>query len=238
LPEVPVVGFERVGEAMYALSRNGWFEATGFTAEDAKRRDMYKENALRAGYEKTFKDYDDYLRGLEMKARISDFTPAYLNRITQLTNKSNQFNLTTKRYTLEEMEAVSRAGEYVRLVGKLEDKFGDNGVVSVVIGKRDGDELHMELWLMSCRVLRRGMEYAMLDVLARRCAALGINSVFGYYYKTEKNGMVAGLFQSFGFENVSTGHNGDSVWRLEISGYERRNDIIDVKAVFAEDGQE
>ena len=126
---------------------------------------MYKENALRTKLEHSFSDYGEYLQSLHMTARIKDFEPLYMNRIVQLTNKSNQFNLTTKRYTLSEMESLATNPAYIRLYGKLEDKFGDNGVVSVIIGKKEKDGLHIELWLMSCRVLKRDMELAMLDKL-------------------------------------------------------------------------
>ena len=100
-----------------------------------------------------------------MTAVIKDFDDVYIQRIAQLTNKSNQFNLTTKRFTQAEMEAVMADDRYVRLYGKLEDKYGDNGVITVVLGRKEGTVLHIELWLMSCRVLKRDMELAMLDSL-------------------------------------------------------------------------
>ena len=126
---------------------------------------MYKKNALRAAAMASFGDYNDYLKSLEMHAVIDDFIPVYLARITQLTNKSNQFNVTTRRYTPAEMESVFEDDGYIRLYGKLIDKFGDNGVVSVVIGRKNGTALDIDLWLMSCRVLKRDMEFAMLDRL-------------------------------------------------------------------------
>ena len=110
-----------------------------------------------------------------------------LPRIVQLTNKSNQFNLTTRRYTQSEMEQVAESPNYIRLYGRLRDKFGDNGIVSVVIGEISGDALHIDLWLMSCRVLKRDMELAMLDELVEQCRTRGIRTIYGYYYQTAKN---------------------------------------------------
>ncbi|HJB61280.1 MAG TPA: HAD-IIIC family phosphatase, partial [Candidatus Ruminococcus gallistercoris] len=196
------------------IDRSGFFEVTSFSEDDLKRNEMYKKNALRAAEMASFGDYGDYLRSLEMHAVIDDFLPVYIARITQLTNKSNQFNVTTKRYTPAEMEATFESPDYIRLYGKLIDKFGDNGVVSVVIGRKNGKTLDIELWLMSCRVLKRDMELAMLDRLVERCREAGIETIRGYYYPTAKNNMVRGLFDSFGFEKVSEDADGSTVWQL------------------------
>ena len=163
-----------------------------------------------------------------MNAGIDDFIPRYIQRITQLSNKSNQFNVTTKRYTTAEMEAVFASDEYIRLYGKLTDKFGDNGVVSVVIGKKDGKTLNMELWLMSCRVLKRDMELAMLDTLVEKCRQQGIDTIKGYYYPTAKNGMVKELYKSFGFDKISEDEDGNTVWTMSVADYEKKNHVINV----------
>lgn len=228
LPSVSVINLTSVGDAMYKLSRSGFFEITSISADDLKRNEMYAANAMRAAQQKSFESYEDYLLSLDMKAVIEDFKPVYLQRITQLTNKSNQFNLTTKRYSDKDMEAVCASTEHIRLYGKLEDKFGDNGIVSVVIGKCQGDTLHVELWLMSCRVLKRDMELAMLDELAAQCKQRGISRIIGYYYKTPKNNMVSELYGTFGFELVEKSDNGDSVWSLDISDYENKNHVIKI----------
>ena len=161
-----------------------------------------------------------------MDAVIDDFTPMYIQRITQLSNKSNQFNVTTKRYTTAEMEAVFESSEYIRLYGKLIDKFGDNGVVSVVIGKKDGDTLNMELWLMSCRVLKRDMELAMLDTLVEKCREQGIKTIKGYYYPTAKNKMVKELYGTFGFDKISEDEQGNTVWQMDVDSYEKKCHVI------------
>ncbi len=220
---------DSVENYIMTIDRNGYFEVTNFSEDDLKRNEMYKANAQRAAQQATFTDYKDYLLSLDMKAVIDDFIPVYLQRITQLTNKSNQFNVTTRRYTATEMEEVCASPDYIRLYGKLIDKFGDNGVVSVVIGKKDGAVLNMELWLMSCRVLKRDMELAMLDRLVERCRDQGIETIRGYYYPTAKNGMVKELYGFFGFNKVSEDENGNTVWELAVDGYENRNHVIVVE---------
>ena len=211
------------------LDRNGYFEVTNFSEDDLKRNEMYKANAERASQQASFADYNEYLLSLDMTAVIDDFLPVYLQRITQLSNKSNQFNVTTKRYTPTEMEEVFASNDYIRLYGKLVDKFGDNGVVSVVIGKKDGAVLNMELWLMSCRVLKRNMEFAMLDRLVERCREQGITTIKGYYYPTAKNNMVKDLYGRFGFDKISEDEQGNTVWLLDVAGYENKCHVIKVE---------
>ena len=218
-----------VEDYIKTIDRNGYFELTSYTADDIKRNEMYRANIQRAGAEKKFSDYGEYLKSLEMEAYIDKFDDVALARITQLTNKSNQFNLTTKRYTLNEMEDVFGDDKYIKIYGRLADKFGDNGIVSVVIGRIDGNELHIDLWLMSCRVLKREMEYAMLDRLVEICRKNGISVINGYYYKTAKNAMVKDLFTDFGFEKTSENENGDRTFRMNTDGYENKNKSINVK---------
>lgn len=208
------------------IDKNGFFEVTSFSDDDLKRNEMYKANAERAEVIKKFESYDDYLKSLEMKALIDSFKPLDLQRITQLTNKSNQFNLTTKRYTLAEIEKISENKSYVTLCGRLSDKFGDNGIVSVIIGKIQNESLHIDLWLMSCRVLKRYMEYAMLDRLVYKAKQKGIKKLVGYYFKTKKNSMVKNLFGEFGFEKVKE-ENENTVWELCLENYESKNKFIE-----------
>ena len=137
-----------------------------------------------------------------MVGEIDAFSPVYLDRITQLTNKTNQFNLTTRRYTKAEMEAIAADPQYVTLYGRLTDVFGDNGLVSVVIGRREDRTLHVDLWLMSCRVLKRGMEDAMLDALVLRARETGVDSIVGHYIPTPRNGMVAEHYAKLGFARL------------------------------------
>ncbi|MDO5559505.1 MAG: HAD-IIIC family phosphatase [Oscillospiraceae bacterium] len=210
------------------LDRNSYFELTSYTADDVKRNDMYKANLQRLQSMKKFSDYNEYLLSLDMKAQISDFEPVYLERIVQLTNKSNQFNLTTKRYTMAEMSDTFESPDYIRLFGKLTDKYGDNGIVSVVIGEIKNTQLHIDLWLMSCRVLKRNMEYAMLDELISQCSKRGISEVYGYYYKTAKNSMVENLYGDFGFMQTENNEDGSRVFRLCTDDYMGKNKVIKV----------
>ncbi len=228
LPGVLAPDIKNVESYIQIIDKAGYFEVTSFSEDDIKRNEMYKKNAERAVQQKQFSNYNDYLKSLEMVAVIDDFDPIYLQRIVQLTNKSNQFNLTTKRYTQAEMEEVFHSDNYIRLYGKLTDKFGDNGVVSVVIGKKENSSLHIDLWLMSCRVLKRDMEFAMLDELVKECLKNNISEIFGYYYKTAKNNMVKDLFASFGFEKINAAENGDSVWKLNTADYTPSNHVIKV----------
>jgi len=201
------------------LDRNRYFEVVALSDDDKKRGEMYKANAQRASLQKSFSDYGEYLDSLDMSAEIKPFAPPYIQRIAQLTNKSNQFNVTTRRYTDAEIEAVSKSENHIALYGKLSDKFGDNGVVSVVIGhEEDGDTLHIDLWIMSCRVLKREMEFAMLDKVVESAKARGLKKIAGYYYPTAKNGMVKELFGLFGFSKISE-NDGNTVWELDLSDF-------------------
>ncbi len=144
---------------IHDIDRAGYFEMTTFSKDDLKRNEMYKENLERVQLQNSFSSYEEYLHSLNMEAAIKPFEAIYMSRIAQLTNKSNQFNLTTKRYTQEEIEQTALdTDNYITLYGKLADCFGDNGVVSVVIGKITENKVDIILWLMSCRVLKRDME--------------------------------------------------------------------------------
>lgn len=213
------------------LDHNGYFEVTSLSEDDRKRNEMYKANVLRAKQEASFTDYGSYLRSLQMKAIIRPFESMYMSRIAQLTNKSNQFNLTTRRYTQAEIEKAAADAAFITLYGKLEDKFGDNGVVSVVIGHKEAKELlelHVDLWLMSCRVLKRDMEFAMMDALVDACREQGISVIYGYYYPTGKNGMVKDFYAGQGFEKIGE-RTEETVWKYEIpDNYEKKNNYIEI----------
>ena len=210
-----------------AIDRAGYFEVTTLTLDDANREAMYKDNAARSRQQTLFTDYNEYLRSLEMSATIRPFEPIYVQRIAQLTNKSNQFNLTTKRYSVQEIEAAAADLANITLYGKLSDKFGDNGVVSIVIGKQEDAELHIILWLMSCRVLKRDMEFAMMDELVRLAKTRGVESLVGYYYPTAKNGMVKDFYSKQGFTVQTEDDMGNAVWQLDIKdGYINKQSAI------------
>ncbi len=229
---VAVPAIDSIENYILQIDRSGFFEATSLSADDLKRNEMYRENSKRLELQASFTNYEDYLKSLEMNAEIQSFVPMYMSRIAQLTNKSNQFNLTTKRYSQSEIEAVAEDPGRITLYGKLGDKFGDNGVVSIVIGRIDGDagdELHMELWLMSCRVLKRDMEYAMMDELVDKARKAGIRKLIGYYYPTAKNAMVSNFYELQGFRKISEDSEGNTVWEFEIpDDYENKQHVIKV----------
>jgi FkbH-like protein len=211
------------------IDHSGFFEVTNLSADDAKRNEMYKENAKRAQLEASFDNYGDYLKSLEMKGTVKNFEPIYMERIAQLSNKSNQFNLTTRRYTRAEIEEIAGSDEYIDIYGKLEDKFGDNGVVSVVIGHKNGDVLDMDLWIMSCRVLKRDMEYAMMDELVNKAKSAGIRTIRGYYYPTAKNKMVRDFYAQMGFTLINEDEEGNRTWEFTVEdNYENKNRYIAV----------
>ncbi|MBA4357670.1 MAG: hypothetical protein C0405_08100, partial [Desulfovibrio sp.] len=216
LPEVavPDVG-QDVSFYPRIIERAGYFETTALSAEDLARTRQYADNAQRTAQEERFHNYDDFLRSLQMTAEIRPFAPVYLERIAQLTNKTNQFNLTTRRYSLAEIEAVAADPAMVHLYGRLTDTFGDNGLVSVVIARVEDHSLDILLWLMSCRVLKRGMEDAMFDALLAQARARGLRELTGSYLPTAKNSMVSEHYARLGFTRVELAENGDSRWRLE-----------------------
>lgn len=232
--QLPGVVAAEIGEPYQYIAnidRGGYFEVTTFSTDDRKRNEMYQENVKRQNLQSRFANYQDYLLSLKMKATIKPFEPIYLARIAQLSNKSNQFNLTTRRYTQSEIETIADDDDYISLYGKLEDCFGDNGVVSVVIGRIDEKKaLSIDLWIMSCRVLKRDMEYAMMDTLVHRCQDCGIRQIRGFYYPTAKNAMVKDFYQVMGFTKLHEDIKGNSEWLFELrNGYNTKNNVINVE---------
>ena len=163
-----------------------------------------------------------------MTADIKPFSSIYLDRIAQLTNKTNQFNLTTKRYTTGEIENITFSDNYIKIYGKLNDKYGENGLIAITIGSLKEKRCHVDLWLMSCRVLKRDMEFAMLDELIRQCKKKSISEIIGYYYKSAKNNMVSDLYERFGFVLNEVNSEG-TIWKLDISQYKNKNKFIKVE---------
>ena len=232
IPDVKVPEIEDIVKFITTLDRAGYFEVTSLSADDLQRNDMYKANVERRKQEAGYTNYADYLLSLDMDAQIKPFEPVYMARIAQLTNKSNQFNLTTKRCSQTEIEGFANDPSYITLYGKLNDKFGDNGVVSVVFGHKDaedGESFHIDLWLMSCRVLKRDMEFAMMDELVSRCREKGICRLKGYYYPTAKNGMVKDFYELQGFTKIREDAEGNTEWEFVIpEQYEKKNKVIRV----------
>ena len=227
-PEISVVEAQAPERFIQLVDHSGYFEVTQLTADDLVRSAMYQANAERMRLEQTFTDYQDYLYSLEMRAEIRDFEPIHLQRIAQLTNKTNQFNLTTKRFSDAEMARIAADPSYIRLYGRLEDKFGDNGIVSIVVGRIEGKQLHLILWLMSCRVLKRDMERAMFEALIARCRQRGIEELVGYYYPTPKNGMVKDFYSSLGFEKWAEDAEGNTTWIYPLAHHVSKEVPIEI----------
>jgi len=217
LPEVavPEVGSD-VSCFAEALERERYFEVEKVVQDDLSRSAYYSSNVQRNAYQADFRDYGDFLASLEMKAEIGAFIPVYLGRITQLINKTNQFNLTTRRYTNAEVEAISRDPAFITLYGRLADRFGNNGLVSVLIGHTWDKTVELDLWLMSCRVLKREMEFAMFDALVEECQVRGIRKIVGVYIPSKKNGMVAGHYASLGFTRLDGTSADRELWHYEM----------------------
>ncbi|MDA9762912.1 HAD-IIIC family phosphatase [Gammaproteobacteria bacterium] len=225
--EVPDVGDDVTLYIDY-LDRSGYFESISLSSEDLSRSKYYSDNAQRETAQQTFDSYGDFLLSLDMTAEIKTFSPVYLDRITQLTNKTNQFNLTTKRYSLGEISLIANSDEHISLYGKLSDKFGDNGLVSVIVGSIKDSTCTIDLWLMSCRVLKREMEYAMLDELTRQCIAYDVSQIIGIYLPSARNDMVSSLYEDLGFSLIETNDSG-SKWFLNIAKPSEMNKYIKVE---------
>ena len=211
------------------LDHGGYFEVTTLSGEDLKKTELYHANAQRRRAQAAFADYGAYLDSLEMTATIRGFEPLYIQRIAQLTNKSNQFNLTTLRCSEDDIRGMAENPAWLCLYGKLVDKFGDNGVVTVVAGQSEGETLHLRLWLMSCRVLKRGMEDAMMDAVVADAAARGLKTIRGYYYPTAKNGMVKEFYAGMGFAKVDEDADGNTTWELSVEGYTPRHPHMQIQ---------
>ncbi|MFG5120819.1 HAD-IIIC family phosphatase [Methylorubrum sp. POS3] len=192
VPELPpdVSGYaDRIAQA-------GYFEALGVTSEDRARSGHY---AARREVEAQRSDLPAYLAGLEMRLLWRPFTPADLPRIVQLINKTNQFNLTTRRIDEGEAAALLTDPDTLALSFRLIDRLADNGIIGVIIGRRSGTDLIVETWLMSCRVIGRGVEAAMCDVLVAAARDRGVDRLIGLYRPSPKNGMVRDLYPRLGF---------------------------------------
>ena len=179
------------------------FETASYSADDAKRTQQYREESVRRSFETSFTSYDDYLQGLEMKAVAAPFDSFYYPRIAQLTQRSNQFNLRTVRYTEAQIEAVAKDDDHLTIYFMLKDKFGDHGLISVVIlDKQENATLFVNEWLMSCRVLKRGMEEFIVNKMVQTAMEHGFKKIIGEYLPTPKNAMVKNLYETMGFTRV------------------------------------
>lgn len=221
--ELPLVAVPEVPEdpALYPriLAAAGYFEAVGFSQEDRDRAAYYQANARRAVALQASGDMDSYLASLGMTCMIGRVDAVTRPRVAQLINKSNQFNLTTRRYSEAEVAAVEADPGRHAIQIRLTDTFGDNGIISVVIADKSGPVWEIDTWLMSCRVLGRRVEQAVLNHLAAAARAEGAAALIGRYIPSAKNKMVAQHYEKLGFELVDTGSDGVTVHKLSLSGF-------------------
>ena len=228
LPEAAVPKVESVENFIEVLDHSGYFEVTSLSTEDLGKTAQYQARAKAQSLQASFENYEDYLLSLEMKAEITGFEPMYVQRITQLTNKSNQFNLTTLRCSEDEVTKMQESPNYICLCGRLIDKFSDNGIVTVVAGEIQGDELNIKLWLMSCRVLKRELEEVMMNELMKKAAEQKLSYVNGVYIPTVKNHMVEKFYGDMGFELCSSDENGETHWRMKVDEYQHKKSAVSV----------
>jgi FkbH-like protein len=225
LPEVAVPELPS-DPALYArtLAAAGYFESVIFADEDVNRARYYQDNAKRVNLQKWAGNIDTYLESLQMEVTFQPFDEPGRARITQLINKSNQYNLTTKRYTEAEVAAAERDASCFTLQARLSDSFGDNGMISVVICRElTPSEWEIDTWLMSCRVLGRRVEQTVLRQMLEHARRKGIRRLVGIYRPTDKNKLVEDHYSKLGFSEISRATDGTTVW-------ERHADSANIKA--------
>ena len=221
LPEVAVPELPE-DPAFYTtcLAAGGYFENAELTSDDLTRAASYQDNAKRAEIRQTLGDYDAYLDSLRMQLDVRPFDGVGRARIAQLINKSNQFNLTTRRRSETEVAAIEADDAWLGLQFRLSDSFGDNGMISVVILHFADETAIVDTWLMSCRVLERKVEQAVLNLIVAEAAGRNIGSVLGEFVPSARNQMVSDHYAKLGFELLDQpGGGGASQWQLSVTDY-------------------
>ena len=219
LPEVAVP--ELPNEPAYyarTLAAGGYFEAVAFATEDLKRAGFYQDNAKRANLQKQVDGVDAYLASLDMTITFQPFDAIGRARIVQLINKSNQYNLTTRRYTDPEVTAAENDPEVFTLQVRLADIFGDNGMISVVICRPgEAGAWDIDTWLMSCRVLGRKVEHMVLREILEHARAARVHKLTGSYRPTDRNKLVIDHYSKLGFTKVAEEESGLTRWELLVN---------------------
>ncbi|MBF0312086.1 MAG: HAD-IIIC family phosphatase [Oligoflexia bacterium] len=221
VPDLPV----DPAEYLPYLSSLNLFETASYSENDSIRTQQYKEEANRVIFEKTFINEDDFLRNLEMSSDVGTFSTYNIPRIAQLTQRSNQFNLRTIRYTEDEIKQIASSKIHHTLSFTLKDKFGDHGLISSIIlkeveEKKQAKALFIDTWVMSCRVLKRGMEQFILNQIVTLAKQNGYSTILGEYLPTKKNALVQDLYKNLGMIQYG------SHWILNISDYQEKTTFI------------
>ena len=235
LPEVAVPELPD-DPALYArtLAAAGYFESLAFGDDDRNRADSYEANAKRVAIRDQVADIEAYLTSLDMKITFKPFDAVGRSRIAQLINKSNQFNLTTKRYSELDVASFEADPRVFTLQVRLEDAFGDNGMISVIVCRISAPEVwEIDTWLMSCRVLGRRVEQAVLREILDRAGASGARRVIGKYLPTERNELVRDHFRKLGFELVEEDRLGATTWTIDVGADVEAAPMIVERADFA-----
>jgi FkbH-like protein len=214
VPELP----EDPAEYVSYLETLNLFETASFTQDDTARTEMYQTEDTRRKSQAQYSSIDEYLQSLNMVAEVGDFTNSfYVPRIAQLTQRSNQFNLRTVRYTEADIQRIAQDPAFVPFYFCLSDKFGSYGLISVVIlQKQDDKTLFVDTWLMSCRVLKRGVEQFVLNTIVEYAQKNRFEHIIGEYIPTSKNAMVKEHYTKLGFENTDK----PNVWKLNVAEYQ------------------
>ncbi len=231
LPEVAVPELPD-DPALFAgtLAAGGYFEGLAITGDDQERSRQYQANAERDRLRQSVTDMAAYLRSLEMHLIWSPFDSIGLSRIVQLINKTNQFNLTTRRYSQEEVAETMADRQCITFQLRLIDRFGDNGIISAIMGRiADDRTLELDTWLMSCRVLGRQVEESTLNLIVQHAAALGLERIVGFYVPTAKNGIVKEHFARLGFALTQAAEDGSTIWSLNVASYEPKTTFIEIQ---------
>ncbi len=231
--ELPMVAVPEVSDEPSSypqtLADAGYFEALGITDDDRARSAQYQGNRQREALKASVTDLPSYLRGLEMQLIWRRFDQIGLQRTVQLINKTNQFNLTTRRYTEDDVLAIMRDNRAFGLQLRLLDRFGDNGIIAILIGRMLNEtDLLIDTWLMSCRVLGRQVEPTSLNLIVTQARALAATRVIGEYVPTKKNGMVRDHYLKLGFTAAEPLDGGGQRFVLELGLFEMAGTFIDV----------
>ncbi len=231
LPDVKVIELtDDPADYPMLLDDAGFFEITALSAEDQQRTRQYQANAERQRVQESASDYAGYLETLEQVGVIRPFEENNLDRITQLINKSNQFNLTTLRLSRSEVSDLMQDADRLTQSVRLADRFGDNGLISVLAARKEGDDLWIDLWLMSCRVLKRGVEQLLCNRVVEWARAQNLKRIRGVYLPTAKNRLVERHYEKLGFELVASSEDGRTEWCLELEQFRPFDVAISVPA--------